>query len=871
MKVFDLRQTKKSHGVFSPWCLIILFCLFQSYLLAFEFNLIPMKVNFNNSVSTKNNILVYGDYGSYLISTDRGVTWKQKDIGLYNEIFDMVYYNDTLWALVDNNSLYISTDEGLNWEMKKIQIGDEDTTVRILVDDESIFLRGKKSIYKINRKFEIISSITSDSLNIEWAYNKTYDPDLPVKFKYITKGFPPILFFNNKIITGASAFIPNSKGFLEIDKNLERINLIDIRGKFPFNIDSMDVHLTRIFKYNNKWVFVISSHLFITDSILTKFEYFFPDTSFLSYLDKNSGRIRGDKDYFMYGCYPPTVFLHKNDVFAVSPVDSNFDNEYTGLVPSYKLVGIKKYYNINGKDTFLLYGNYFKDIYKTSRFIDRTIPGGEPEGNFIPDHGLYYSFGFSSPSIYFDSIWMFNFYHKSLLISKDNCKTWNLISYLSGKPVSILNDTTYFFVRVGQNATDINKVDQDLLGYPPVVYDSNTKQRLYNYNTFYDLKIFHLDSTGFGFATGFLPFGPPYFILTYDNWKTLEFRKNNFREFIEPRPMNFVSNLCWLGDNILLATSDTNLVYRNYPINKIFLVDTSLKTFKLIVNDTISKGIILHILKDDSTNIGKFTSIFLIFDSTSLFNRVLEIRRTLDTGHTWEKILILKNVGKVNQIYEHNPDSVFITFKEPDKVYLYDRTRDTLQLLWQPETDDGQNPLLMVISDRFYIVGKGLFLENTDRSDLTQWREGKWDYGKPNFESVIFKGNVAIAGLSDSLRPFNYYKITLRKETPTTVESEVEKRYYTTKFWASEPYPQPAGVRVKARIAWDGSFDVGEAIDGVYDSMGRKVEGKERIRVTLRDKGYGELEWECSGVPAGVYFILLRWAGGSESVPVVVE
>ncbi|ROL55646.1 hypothetical protein D9V84_11185, partial [Bacteroidetes/Chlorobi group bacterium Naka2016] len=98
-----------------------------------------------------------------------------------------------------------------------------------------------------------------------------------------------------------------------------------------------------------------------------------------------------------------------------------------------------------------------------------------------------------------------------------------------------------------------------------------------------------------------------------------------------------------------------------------------------------------------------------------------------------------------------------------------------------------------------------------------------------------------------------------------------EKRYYTTKFWASEPYPQPAGVPVKARIAWDGSFDVGEAIDGVYDSMGRKVEGKERIRVTLRDKGYGELEWECSGVPSGVYFILLRWAGGSESVPVVVE
>jgi hypothetical protein len=53
--------------------------------------------------------------------------------------------------------------------------------------------------------------------------------------------------------------------------------------------------------------------------------------------------------------------------------------------------------------------------------------------------------------------------------------------------------------------------------------------------------------------------------------------------------------------------------------------------------------------------------------------------------------------------------------------------------------------------------------------------------------------------------------------------------------------------------------------------MGRKVEGKERIRVDARSTTSGELEWECSGVPAGMYFILIRWRGGSETVPVVVE
>ncbi|MGC8958150.1 MAG: T9SS type A sorting domain-containing protein [Candidatus Kapaibacteriota bacterium] len=78
-------------------------------------------------------------------------------------------------------------------------------------------------------------------------------------------------------------------------------------------------------------------------------------------------------------------------------------------------------------------------------------------------------------------------------------------------------------------------------------------------------------------------------------------------------------------------------------------------------------------------------------------------------------------------------------------------------------------------------------------------------------------------------------------------------------------------MRVKSRVAWDGSFDLREAIEGVYDSMGRKVEGKERIQVTIRDKGWAEVEWECSGVPPGVYFILVRYTGGTETIPVIVE
>ncbi|MCX7909181.1 MAG: T9SS type A sorting domain-containing protein, partial [Ignavibacteria bacterium] len=91
------------------------------------------------------------------------------------------------------------------------------------------------------------------------------------------------------------------------------------------------------------------------------------------------------------------------------------------------------------------------------------------------------------------------------------------------------------------------------------------------------------------------------------------------------------------------------------------------------------------------------------------------------------------------------------------------------------------------------------------------------------------------------------------------------------RFWASEPYPQPARVKVRARIAWDGSFDLSEAVEGVYDSMGRKVEGRERIQIQAEGKAEAQIEWNCEGVPSGIYFILLRWNAGSETVPVVIE
>ncbi|QLH53122.1 MAG: hypothetical protein CH6_0781 [Candidatus Kapaibacterium sp.] len=61
------------------------------------------------------------------------------------------------------------------------------------------------------------------------------------------------------------------------------------------------------------------------------------------------------------------------------------------------------------------------------------------------------------------------------------------------------------------------------------------------------------------------------------------------------------------------------------------------------------------------------------------------------------------------------------------------------------------------------------------------------------------------------------------------------------------------------------------AIDGVYDVMENKIEDKGRITIEDVGKATAELVWDCTGFPSGVYFIVIRWLGGSESIPVIIQ
>jgi len=839
-------------------CFFILFASLCAIGNEYKFSLMPLRCSFYGSVIDFPNIIVYGEFGTYLLSSDFGKTWSQNFIGKYSTIRDIKKSKDTLFGVLEDGYIIYSTNKGKNWNIVKPELEYDEKFYKLLVTEDNIFIRGSETVTKLTKDFNVVKTLRDSLLKLT-PYMFDDEFSLQKKLTYFDVFFD---FAFDKIVL-SKPYWDKPGSFYALDLNLNELKIIDLKGKVKESPYTSNYNLENFFRLGTKTALKINYNLYVPDTALTNYKYFFKDTTFLDMenLDLNVRKR-------VFSLLTENTYLEINDSLFGSLL-------YAYTIPGdkpetkiflYDKIDFKKYYD-SPQDTFIQVGRPLANYYYTN--IDVVSQYGYEIQSFPTINSKMRRRKISN---FKDEIYVFSedrdatfppTQKKFLLLAKDYFSSWDLVSVLDGEPIYILNDTVFFFVRKNEifRTFDGGVTFKPLEFYVPG--DDTLAKYLYHYPAKlfnYYIKSMFVDSSGQG-------------VVLFDKKNDVcTITKNFFKtvnsyysmKSIDNATGQFPSNIEKLSNYFVFSFSDTTRKPFKYDI---FLTDTNWLYFNKMSSDT--GFAIFNILVD--YNINSFIAFGLANNSQNKNQWHLEIRQTNDSGRTFKVINQINEKIYLNNFYQHNKDSVFFTTSLPDRLYLFDRKTNELKLLWEAEEGDFR-PLLMVISDRFYLVGRGLFLENADRSDLTQWREGEWDYGKPNFESVIFRGNVAIAGLSDSLRPFNYYKITLKKQEPSIVkEPTVEKRYYTTHFWASDPYPQPAKVRVKARVAWDGSFDLREAIDGVYDTMGRKVEGKERIRVDARNTTSGELEWECSGVPAGIYFILIRWRGGSETVPVVVE
>jgi hypothetical protein len=826
----------------------------------------PTNIHFTGSVASGNNIIAYGDYGAYMLTTDKGISWKQYSLHEFGVIQDMVNQNDTLWGIIDEGYIVRSLDNGINWSKHKFDLDSADHFVKIVVNENYVFVQSVKGIHRFDKNNNFINSITDSLLVVRYS-----------GFGYVP-GVKPFNYSGNEIFTYKNQIILGSKsyynGFLLLPENLSKIDTVNLqKNVFPFWSNQPHVyHLRNIFKYKGNNVFNINNNLYYSDDNFTKWTYFYPDTTYLN---------NSDSLFFKKWRYPDfmtqTYYFSNDNLFMNHYLNDNGKIMYPSSIGylgggTLGKFGIKKYVFEGDSCDFRLYNNYFDNKYYTpkySDFVDSPIASVYTSRNTLLDDNNIVKVG----------------KFKTILQTLNDCKSWELVSSLNAKPKIILNDSTYIFINDAPNTNDTYRTNnygntfmptelgldtsltvilhKDSLGNIDTL--SKTIDTVTHFGRFSKTSIFYFDTSGRSFWGGPLSFISNYnynFAYSQDSGRRYKF--GYLKDLIlgasywEP----YSSNIELIDGKYIFSISNPARKWKDMYYNYTYLIDSN---FNPIISSKFdSMYIVHHILADDLKNYIVFTN---SQDKNDLFKFRFEIKETNDGGKTFTTINSIDKQLTIDQIYEHNKDSVFFSTFYPANLYLYDRKRNVIDTLYKRGYDDSVK--VMYLSGKWYLVGNNLFLENTDRNDLTKWTESPWDFGRPSFESVIFKGNVAIAKLSDSLRQTNYYRIMPKIETKVN-EEKVEIEYYNNHFYASAPFPLPAETVVKTKISWDMSFDLVDAVKGVYNIYGEKIENKENIQINIFGKASAELVWNCVNIPSGLYFILVYHNGISDCIPIII-
>lgn len=128
-----------------------------------EFEIRRINTNFNGSVYNGLSLLVYGEAGVILRSTNLGKDWEQIQINDSLNIIEMINIGSIYYGIASKKYIITSYDDGLNWYIK--DFGDSSQFFRILNHSNKLYIILDKKIWVLNKSLEKIReySFYSDS------------------------------------------------------------------------------------------------------------------------------------------------------------------------------------------------------------------------------------------------------------------------------------------------------------------------------------------------------------------------------------------------------------------------------------------------------------------------------------------------------------------------------------------------------------------------------------------------------------------------------------------------------------------------------------------------------------------------------------
>ena len=267
--------------------LIFLTAIFSAR--AETFNLMPLKIHYLGAVGAGDNIIAYGTNGAYLLSTDKGQSWTQRNLNNFGQINHIINFKDTLWGIVNNGCIISSTDYGLHWNEYQIPIDSADRLHKIAVNDNNLYIRSLKHILRIDRNMNLINTLTDTIIYNNYYRNSWFEPDYPEHyFDYYFQ------FFNGDLLAGISSQIA---GFLAIDEDINNYELITLKDKIHTG-KPVTYEINQTIEIGGEKVINIGYQFYKIDDNYQNFEYFFLDTLYMNRNDSNYRKKRLCKSWF---------------------------------------------------------------------------------------------------------------------------------------------------------------------------------------------------------------------------------------------------------------------------------------------------------------------------------------------------------------------------------------------------------------------------------------------------------------------------------------------------------------------------------------------------------------------------------------------
>ncbi len=828
--------------------LFVLLLLFFSHYFSASSNLKmkPIDYDFNGVVISDKNVIAYSDAGYCMITTDKGNTWMEKEVYDYGSIQSLIDKDDALWGVMDIGVFLKSTNNGISFETHSFEIEKGDTCFTLAVSDNNLFVRTKNKILKYDKQYNLLAEFDDPIIKCDTMAQELYKIYIS-PFKYMT-------YIENNLLVSVSKQPYNGTGYnngngdiLVLDNDLKVLDTIDLIEKVQSVMNKRSVDFTKYrdfyghelntaFEYKDGYVFIIKSLPFFVDKTFSDWDYFFKDSDIGRYYHAPNTRfnfvpcdIRNDKYYCAYNDVNKSIYYIKN---------------FYGKGTFFSTKGICRY---NEEiDSLGILGELFDNSYYTSQAVGMSRMDA-----------ITFSLRTKNMVVLDDSFVVFAGLNKTILQSKELGKNWELVSHINNpwKILSISNDSTFYYlelfykqiIRTIDGGKTLLPVEVDTLEHYPYFQDLD-------YSEF----IFTMDEEGRGIFTCKFNGGNVIYTTIPELAYTEDFGRTYKWKHCDSMRLSFTTSLSNIIDfekKWILA-----LNYRNNDSTRIVCYTKDTFEYEHISTDTTM--IIHHILADDPQNFFVFADVFDDEDQT------YEVRKTEDGSKKWQTVCTINHPVNSLHHYTHSKDSIFISTINPNRVYLFDRNRNTIDTLFRDDDTKYRNLQLLCISDHFFIIGDSTIYKNTNRNDLSQWQKEEWEYGTPLFVACKFiKGNMVLVEMGDEKHPIRQYKLTI--DQPTSVSESVEFKE-TAHFYAARPYPLPAKNSVRSKVFWDSDYRIENAWIRIYDILGQEVSTKDMIKVENIESYSAEVVWDCSQMNPGIYFIVLDYHGQTKTIPVVV-